>query len=51
LVDGEINNFQAGYKHQWIFSEPKITGLPQNDNQAATYSTFRLNSTLKYRRD
>jgi hypothetical protein len=51
LVDGEINNFQAGYKHQWIFSEPKITGLPQNDNQATTYSTFRLNSTLKYRRD
>jgi len=51
LVDAEINNFQAGYKHQWIFSEPKITGLPQNDNSAATYSTFRLNSTLKYRYD
>jgi hypothetical protein len=50
LVDAEINNFQAGYKHQWIFSEPKV-GLPQNDNSAATYSTFRLNSTLKYRYD
>jgi hypothetical protein len=51
LIDAEINNFQAGYKHQWIFTEPKISGLPQNNNQADPYSTFRLNSTLKYRRD
>jgi hypothetical protein len=51
LTDAEINNFQAGYKHQWIFTEPKVSGLPQDNNQADAYSTFRLNSTLKYRRD
>jgi hypothetical protein len=51
LTDAEINNFQAGYKHHWIFTEPKVSGLPQDNNQADAYSTFRLNSTLKYRRD
>ena len=51
LTDAEINNFQAGYKHQWIFTRPQISGLPQDDQQGAPYSTLRLNSTLKYRRD
>ncbi len=50
LSDNEIDNFQAGYKHQWIFSEPAAI-LPTNNNTIDNYTTFRLNSTLKYRRD
>lgn len=49
LSDAETNNFQVGYKHQWIFKTPP-TALPVL-NKIADYNTFRLNSTLKYRTD
>ena len=49
VTDGEVNNFQAGYKSILIFKKP-IAG-PLIQGAIPEYSTPRLNSTLKYRGD
>lgn len=49
LSDEEVNNFQIGYKHQWIFKTPAIA--PPVLGRIADFNTFRLNSTIKYRKD
>jgi hypothetical protein len=49
LSDEEVNNFQFGYKHVWIFKKP-LAVVPK-PGTIPDFNSFRLNSTLKYRQD
>lgn len=48
-TDKEVNNFQIGYKHIWIFQAPQV-GLPA-PGVIPNYKSGRLNSVLNFRND